>query len=166
MPYFEKNSEVLLFGSLAQTSENMQKQTFLNSPLKIRKFCPLWRLLFPKKDDIFNFLSVKYFGKRLSFPKIWHVWVKYCWNYGPSNLLFRFTQHILQRPKNRQMKKTINSLIYLIGNYYRKKCLVKVWSFLTHWLENDGPSKFLRNWTEKTFYQQFLASLEMIKVVF
>ena len=138
----------------------MEKRPFKN--LKI--LSSLVPFIPKKKDDIFNFLSVKYFDKRLSFPKIWHVWVKYCWNYGPSNLLFRFTRHILQPPKNRQKK--INSLIYLIENYYRKKCLVKVWSFLTYWLENDRPLKFLENWTEKTFYQQFLGSLGMIKVVF
>ena len=119
-----------------------------------------------KRADIFNFLSVKYFDKRLSFPEIWHIRVKYCWNYGPSNLLFCFTWHTLQRPKKRQRKIAINSLLYLLESCYRKKCLVKVSSFLTYWLENDGPLKFLQNWTEKTFYRQFLTSLGMIKIVF
>ena len=116
-----------------------------------------------KKRWHFQFFISQIFRQRFIISKIWHVWVKYCWNYGPSNLLFRFTRHILRLPKNRQKK--INSLIYLIENYYRKKCLVKVWSFLTYWLENDRPLKFLENWTEKTFYRQFLGSLAMIKVV-
>ena len=64
-----------------------------------------------------------------------------------------------------QRKTSTNSLIYLFESYYWKKCLVKVSSFLTYWLENEGPLKFLQNWTEKTFYRQFLASLEIIKVV-
>ena len=119
-----------------------------------------------KRADIFNFLSVKYFDKHLSFPEIWHIWVKCCWNYGPSNLLFCFTRHTLQQPKNRQRKIAINSLIYLFESYYQKKCLVKVSSFLTYWLESDNPLKFLWNLMEKTFYRQFLASLGMIKVVF
>ena len=101
------------------------------------------------------FLSVKYFDKRLLFPKIWHIWVKYCWNYGPSNLLFRFTRHTLQRPKNRERKMAINSLIYLFESYYLKKCLVKVSNFLTYWLKSDGPLKFLWNWMEKTFIGNF-----------
>ena len=119
-----------------------------------------------KRADIFNFLSVKYFNKHLSFLEIWHIWVKCCWNYGPSNLLFCFTRHTLQQPKNRQRKIAINSLIYLFESYYQKKCLVKFSSFLTYWLENDDPLKVLWNLMEKTFYRQFLASLGMIKVVF
>ena len=43
-----------------------------------------------KTADIFNFWSVKYFGKGLLFLKTWHIRVTYCWNYGPSNLLFCF----------------------------------------------------------------------------
>ena len=83
---------------------------------------------------IFNFLSVKYFDKRLSFPKTWHIWVKYCWNYEPSNLPFCFTRHTLERPKDRQRKIAINSLIHLIESYYRKKCLVNIWRFWpTNW---------------------------------
>ena len=142
----------------------MQNIISIGPPITEKR--PFGPFYFKKKDDFFNFLLVKYFDKRLSFPKIWHIWLKYCWNYGPSNLLFRFTRHILQPPKNRQKKIAINSLIYLIESYYRKKCLVKVWSFLTYWLENDNPLKFLQNWTKKTFYWQFLASLGMIKVFF
>ena len=119
-----------------------------------------------KRADIFNFLSVKYFNKHLSFPEIWHIWVKCCWNYRPSNLLFCFTWHTLQQPKNRQRKIVINSLIHLFESYYQKKCLVKVSSFLTWWLENDDPLKFLQNWTGKKFCRQFFASLGMIKVFF
>ena len=91
----------------------------------------------------FYFLSAKHFDKRLSVPKIWHIWVKYCWNYGLSNLLFRFTRHILQQPKNRRKKIAINSLISLIESYYRKKYLVKVWSFF------DPPTG--KWWPFKTF---------------
>ena len=36
---------------------------------------------------IFNFLSVKYFGKGWFLLKIWHIRVNYCWSYGLSNLL-------------------------------------------------------------------------------
>ena len=119
-----------------------------------------------EKAHMLNFLSGKYFDKRLSFLKIWYTWFNYCWNYGPSKLLFCFIYHSLWGLNNRQRKTAANSLKYLFESYYWKKCLVKVSSFLTYWLENDGPLKFLQNWTEKTFYRQFLASLEIIKVVF
>ena len=108
-----------------------------------------------KRTDIFNFPSVKYFDKRLSFLKIWHIWVKYCWNYGPFKLLFCFTRHSLQQPKNRQRKIATNSLIHLFKNCCWKKCLVKVLNFLTNWPENDGPLKFLQNWTENTCFPKF-----------
>ena len=48
-----------------------------------------------KTADIFNFLSVKYFGKGLLFLKIWYIRVNYCWSYRPSNLLFRFFRYRL-----------------------------------------------------------------------
>ena len=119
-----------------------------------------------KIADIFNFSSVKYFDKRSSILKIWHIWVKYCWNYRPSNLLFRFTRHSSQQPKNRQRKTTVNSLIYLFESYYWKKCQVKVSDFLTNWPENDGPLKFLQKLKENLVYRQFLPSLGMIRDVF
>ena len=118
-----------------------------------------------KRADIFNFLSVKYFNKRLSFLKVWHICIWQCWNYRPSNLLFRFTRHRLQQPKNRQ-KTAVNLLIHLFHSYHWKKCPVKVSSFLTLWTENNVPLNFMQNWTEKIFYWQFFPSLGMIWVMF
>ena len=165
MLYFEKNCEVLLFGSLAQISENMQKRTFKNSPLKIWKFCPLWCLLFQKKMT-FSIFYQQIFRQTFIISKNLTYMGQVLLKLRAAQLTISFTWHILQPPKNRQKKIAINSLIYLIENNYQKKCLVKVWSFLTHWLENDGPLKFLQNWTEKAFYRQLLASLGMIKVAF
>ena len=65
-----------------------------------------------KTADIFNFLSVKYFGKGLLFLKIWHIRVNYCWSYGPSNLLFRFFRYRLGHLDNRQTKIAENSKIH------------------------------------------------------
>ena len=39
-----------------------------------------------KNADILNFSWIKYFGNDFSFLIKWHIWVYYCWNYGPSNL--------------------------------------------------------------------------------
>ena len=65
-----------------------------------------------KIADIFNFLSVKYFGKGLLFLKFWLIRVNYCWNYGPLNLLFRFFRFRLGHLSNRQTKIAENSTIY------------------------------------------------------
>ena len=65
-----------------------------------------------KTADIFNFLSEKYFGKGLLFLKFWLTRVNYCWNYGLSNLLFRFFRFRLGHLSNRQTKIIENSIIY------------------------------------------------------
>ena len=57
-----------------------------------------------KTVHIFNFLSVRYFSKGLLFLKTWHIRVNYCWNYGPSNLLFRFFRCRIGHLNNRQTK--------------------------------------------------------------
>ena len=61
---------------------------------------------------IFNFLSIKYFGKGLLFLKFWFIRVNYCWNYGLSNLLFCFFRFRLGHLSNRQTKIAENSTIY------------------------------------------------------
>ena len=67
-----------------------------------------------KRTDIFNFLSVKYFGKGSWFLEIWLVRANYCWNYGPSNLLFRFFRFHLAHLNNSQTKIAENSTIHFL----------------------------------------------------
>ena len=71
--------KVVHFRSLTQVSENTLKITFIGPPiaekrsfkkLKILSFLAPF-ILKIKTTDIFNFLSVKYFGKGLLFLKIW-----------------------------------------------------------------------------------------------
>ena len=57
-----------------------------------------------KKITFFHLLAVRYFSKGLLFLKIWHTKVSYCWNYGSSNLLFRFCRYCLGHLNNRQKK--------------------------------------------------------------
>ena len=57
-----------------------------------------------KTADIFNFWSVKYFGKGLLFLNTRRIRVNYFWNYGPSNLLFRSFRCRLSHLNNRQAK--------------------------------------------------------------
>ena len=53
----------------------MEKQPF--KKLKILAFLASF-ISKTKRADIFNFSSIKYFGKGLSFLKSWHIWVNYC----------------------------------------------------------------------------------------
>ena len=78
-----------------------------------------------KTADIFNFLSVKYFGKGLLFLKIWHIRVNYCWSYGPSNLLFRFFRYRLGHLDNRQTKIAVNSAIHFFKKLTPKQVFVE-----------------------------------------
>ena len=62
-----------------------------------------------KKADIFNFLSVKCFGKNLLFLKFLLIRVNYCWN-----LLFRFFRFRLGHLNNRQTKIGENLTVYFL----------------------------------------------------
>ena len=122
MLYLEKNCEVILFGSFIWISDNKPKIISMGAPItKKRPFKKLEILSFLasfiskiKTADIFNFLSVKYFGKGLLFLKFWLIRVNYCWNYGPLNLLFRFFRFRLGHLNNRQTKIAENSTIYFL----------------------------------------------------
>ena len=108
-----------------------------------------WRLLFQKKiADIWNFNWIKYLGKGLSYLKNWDIEVNYCWNYGPSKLLLHFIKYRLDQLNIKHTKTSVNSTIQDFEDYSQKKCLLKVWIFLTHTPQNGDPVKFLRNWTE------------------
>ena len=98
-----------------------------------------------KTADIFNFLSVKYFGKGLLFLKTWHIRVNYCWNYGPSNLLFRFFRYRLAHLNNKNSRKLDNTFFWKLTP---KQVLLKISSSLIHPPQSDGPLNFLRNWTD------------------
>ena len=91
-----------------------------------------------KTADIFNFLSVKYFGKGLLFLKFWLIRVNYCWNYGPLNLLFRFFRFRLGHLSNRQTKIAENSTIYLFWKLTPKQVFGESFKFFdpptTKWL--------------------------------
>ena len=66
----------------------------------------------------FQFATLKYFGYRLSCLKMWHISVSYCWNYGPSNLLFWFTWYSWQQVNNRQSKTAAKLIIlFLKGTF-------------------------------------------------
>ena len=122
MLYLEKNCKVILVRSLTKVSENTPKIISIGPRIKEKlpfKKLKILSFLAPfiskiKTADIFNFLSVKYFGKGLLFLKIWHIRVNYCWSYGPSNLLFRFFRYPLGHLDNRQTKLAENSAIQFL----------------------------------------------------
>ena len=118
--YFEKNCEIIFFRRLTSVSEKtpkiisigpliMEKRSF--KKLKILSILVLF-ISKIKKPAIFNFPSIKYFVKCFFFLKIWNVKVNYCGNYGPSNLLFCFTGHNLEKLNNRQRETAVNSLVH------------------------------------------------------
>ena len=97
-----------------------QKIIFIRSPVTEKQLFKNLKILSSlaclfqnrKKDHDLNFPSVKYFGKSLSFLKIWQILVDYYWNYGPSNLLFRSTWYSWQQFNNRQSEAAVNLLIH------------------------------------------------------
>ena len=122
MLYFEKNCEVIYFRSLTLLFENTPKTISIGSLItenrsfkKIENSVRFGAFYFKnKKADIFNFQSVKYFGKRFLFLKIWNVRINYCGNYGLSNLLFCFTGHKLEQLNNRPKETAVNSLYIIL----------------------------------------------------
>ena len=151
MLYFDKNCEIIFFRILTIVSENMPKIISIGLLItekqpfkKLKNLSILARFISKiKKSHISNFLSVKYFGKRLLFLKIWNVRVNNCGNYGPSNLLFWFTGDKIEKLNKRQRYIAVNSLVHYFESEYQKKCLAKFSRFLTQWPFNDGPRKFL-----------------------
>ena len=131
-------------------SENNPKTKSIGPPITEKrpfKKSKILSLLTPfiskiKTADNFNFRSVRYFNKGLLFRKIWHIRVNYFWNYGPSNLLFRFFHCRLGHLNNRQIKIAENLTMHFFEGKHQNKCLVKVSSSSTHQPQNDGPLNF------------------------
>ena len=91
-----------------------------------------WRLLFQQNiSDIWNFWWIRYLGKDLSHMKNWGVGVNYCWNYVPSKLLLHFIEYLLDYLNSKHTKTSVNSTIQYFEGCSRKKCLLKVWKFLS-----------------------------------
>ena len=115
-------------------------------PSKIWKICVFCRLLFQKTNCWhLGFLMNQVFGQRFIIFENWGMWVNCCWNYGPSKLLLQFIEYRLDRLNNKHTKIAVNSAIQYFEGCSQNKCLLKVWSFLVHPPQNDGPVKFLRN---------------------
>ena len=94
-----------------------------------------------KTDEVFNFLSVKYFSKSLLFREISHIRANYCRSYGPSNLLFPFFRYRLGYLDKIQTKIAENSAIYFFESQHQSKSFLKVSSSLTHPPQDQDPLK-------------------------
>ena len=141
-----------------KTSEHSYQQRLLlpnNAALnkkKMKKLCYFGGSFFKIKiADIYNFQSIKYLGKSLSYLKNGGIVVNYCWNYWPSEWLLHFIKYRLDQLNNKRMKTAVNLTIQLFESRYQRKYLVKVWSILAHSPQNDGPVNFMRNLTETIF---------------
>ena len=108
-------------------------------------------ILKTKSFQIFKFPWSKHFARGLSYLKYWHISLRYCWNYGSSNLLFHFTDVRVVQLNKRQTKLAVKLAIHFLQRYYQKKCLLKVSSFFTQAAKNNGPLKISQNWTETAF---------------
>ena len=118
-----------------------------------------------KTDDIFNFLSVKYFSKSLLFLRIWHIRVNYCWSYGPSNLLFRFFRYRLGHLDKRHTKIAENSTIYFFWKLAPKQVFLESFKFFdpptTKWrsfkffTKLNGNHILMANFSKPCKYQTF-----------
>ena len=130
------HSEVILIKSLTQVSENAPKIISIGSritekqPLKKLKILFFLALIYFFLALKFFFFFVKYFGKGLLFLKIRHIRVKYGWNYGPSNLLFRFFHYSLGHLDKRQAKIVENSTIHFFESYHQESFC---WKFQGLW---------------------------------
>ena len=90
-------------------------------------------------------------GKSLPYLKNGGIGVDYCWNYGPSKLLLHFIEYCLDQLENKHTKTAVNSTMQFFESHYQRKYMVKVWRFLAHPPQNDGPVKFLQNWKATIF---------------
>ena len=73
------------------------------------------------------------------------------WKLRLSNLLFRFFRNRLGHLNNRQTKIAENSKIHFFESYHQSKCLVKVWSSLTHSPQTYGPLTFFAKFKGNNF---------------
>ena len=65
-------------------------------------------------------------GKGLLYLKNWGIWVNYCWNYRPSELLLQFIEYRLDQLNNKHTKIALNSAIeYFKGCSQKKKISAK-----------------------------------------
>ena len=119
-----------------------------------------------KTVHIFNFLSVRYFSKVLFFLKTWHIRVNYCWNYGPSNLLFRFFHCRLGQLNNRQTKTAENMAIHFFWKLTSKQVFGESFKFFdpptTKWrsfkffAKLNGNHILMANFSKLRKYQKFV----------
>ena len=119
-----------------------------------------------KFAGILNFQWIKYLGRSLSYLKNWGIGVYYCWNYEPSKLLLHFTEYRIDQLNNKHTKIVVNSAIQYFEGRCQKKCLLKVWRFLVHPPQHGGPVKFLQNWTETIFDEQYFQTSQISGIWF
>ena len=154
-------------------SENAPKTTSIGPPitekrlfekLKILSFLELF-ISKIKTDCIFNVLSVRYFRKGLLFLKNLHIRVNYCWNSGPSNLLYCFFHCRIGHLNNRKTRKAENWTIQFFWKLTSKQVLGESFKFFdpptTKWrsfnffAKLNGNHILMANFSKFRKYQTF-----------
>ena len=145
--YLEKSCKTRLFRSpqrFLKTRQHSYEQGYPlrnNGPIKIWKICVFLTASFSKKICWY----LEFFAHRLIIFKKLRYRGQLCWNCGPSKLLLHFIEYRLDQLNRNHTKIAVNSAIQYFEGCFQKKCLLKVWIFLVHPSQNDGPVKFLRN---------------------
>ena len=150
MVIFRKSWKTKLFRKPTEVSQNTPRFTSKNGPLKKWKFRFFWRLFLQNKNCWhFEFLMNQISGQRFNIFEKWRYRSQLLLKLRAVEVATLF-HWILSRPtyNNKHTKTAVNSTIQFSESRYQKKYLVKLWSFLTHIPQYEGPVKFLRNWTE------------------
>ena len=74
-----------------------------------------------------------------------------CWNYGASNLLFRFSDFCMGHLNKTQTETAVMLTLPVLESYTKMKTSLKVSRILADPRQNGSPLKFLQNCTEMLF---------------
>ena len=123
--YMRQSYEIIFFWKRVRVSQNKLVRISIGPSIRewrLFKKLKIMSILGPflpkiKIANFFNFPWTEYFGRDLSFLEIWHVSLKYCWNYGPSNLQCRFIYYRVGQ-LNRQTKISVTLPIHVFESHY------------------------------------------------
>ena len=89
-----------------------------------------------------------------------------CWNYGPSNLLFRFRDSCMGHLNKTQTERAVMLTLPVLESYINVKTSLKVSRILADPPQNGNPLKFLQNCTKMLFYLLIFFNIINFKYIF
>ena len=103
------------------------------------------------------------FGQKFTIFEKWRHRTRLLLKLRPSKLLLHFIEYCLDQLKNKHTKTVVNSTMQFFESLHQRKYMVKIWSFLAHPPQNDGPVKFLQNWKATIFSWLILSNCANIR---